>query len=95
MDDMKKFNSSVGATTDCTLRTLLDTIPPQVSQEKHGIRGDAWFSSVKMANKVGLRGAVFPSEAEPCLVPHKEFIEKALKRCAWWHSPYPRGSFKG
>ncbi len=76
----KQFNSSVGATICCTLRTLLGMIPPQVNQEKHGIRGAAWFGSVKSANEVGLRGheGVFQVKQNHALFP-KEFIEKALK----------------
>jgi hypothetical protein len=76
----KEFNSSVGATTGCTLRCLLGTIPLHFSQEKHGIRGDAWFGSVKTANEVGLQGheAVFQVKQNHALYP-KEFIEAALK----------------
>ncbi len=72
----KQFNSSVSATTGCTLRTLLGTIQPQVSPEKHGIRGDARFGSVKTANEVGLQGheGVFQVKQNHAMYP-KEFIE--------------------
>jgi hypothetical protein len=38
------INAQVGA--GCSLRLLLNTIPPQMVGVKHGIRGDAWFGSV-------------------------------------------------
>jgi hypothetical protein len=41
----QQFNAQVGA--GCTLRLLLNTIPPQMVGVKHGIRGDAWFGSSK------------------------------------------------
>ncbi len=50
----KQFNKEVGATTGCTLRLLLNTIPPQLATVKHGVHGDAWFGGVKTANEVRL-----------------------------------------
>ena len=49
-----ELNSAVGATADCTLRSLMGTIPIQDGAKKNGIRGDAWFGSVRVANEVGL-----------------------------------------
>jgi hypothetical protein len=81
-EDMKsaKFNSTVGATTGCTLRLLLNTIPEEDQGIKHGITGDAWFGSVNTANEVGLRGheGVFQVKQYHALFP-KDFIEDALK----------------
>jgi hypothetical protein len=50
----KQFNKEVGATTGCTLRLPLNTIPPQLATVKHGVHGDAWFGGVKTANEVRL-----------------------------------------
>jgi hypothetical protein len=81
-DGMKsqKFNQQVGATAGCTLRLLLDTIPQDMKTSKHGVRGDAWFGSIKTANEIGLRGheAVLQIKQYHSLFP-KEFIESALK----------------
>jgi hypothetical protein len=76
----KQFNKEVGATTGCTLRLLLNTIPPQLATVKHGVHGDAWFGSVRTANKVGLQGyeGVFQVKQYHALSP-KDFIEEALK----------------
>ncbi len=76
----KQFNKEVGATTGCTLRLLLNTIPPQSATIKHGVRGDAWFGSVRTANEVGLRGheGVFQVKQYHSCFP-KDFIEDALK----------------
>jgi hypothetical protein len=48
-DGMKnqQFNQQVGATAGCTLRLLLDTIPQDLKTSKHGVRGDAWFGSIR------------------------------------------------
>jgi hypothetical protein len=76
-----KFNDIMGATSGCTLQLLLNTIPQQQQIGScHGIRGDAWFSSVKTANEVGLRGheGVFQVKQYHSLFP-KDFIEEALK----------------
>jgi hypothetical protein len=35
----KQFNKEVGATTNFTLRMLLNTIPPQLATVKHGVHG--------------------------------------------------------
>ena len=76
----QKFNQQVGATAGCTLRLLLDTIPQDMKTSKHGVRGDAWFGSIKTANEIGLRGheAVLQIKQYHSLFP-KEFIESALK----------------
>ena len=75
-----QFNNEVGATAGCTLRLLLDTIPQEERQTKHGIRGDAWFGSIKTANEIGIRGheAVLQVKQYHSLFP-KDFIEAALK----------------
>jgi hypothetical protein len=75
-----KFNDTMGATTDCTVRLLLNTIPPEQQGSKHGIRGDAWFGSVNTANEVGIHGydGVFQVKQYHSLFP-KDFIEEALK----------------
>jgi hypothetical protein len=52
----EEFNRSVGATTGCTLRALLSSVPQQATQQKFGIRGDAWFRSIRTANEVRVRG---------------------------------------
>jgi hypothetical protein len=81
-DGMKsqQFNQQVGATAGCTLRLLLDTIPQDLKNSKHGVRGDAWFGSIRTANEIGLRGhdAVLQVKQYHSLFP-KEFIENALK----------------
>ena len=75
-----QFNNEVGATAGCTLRLLLGTIPQEERQTKHGIRGDAWFGSIKTANEIGIRGheAVLQVKQYHSLFP-KDFIEAALK----------------
>jgi hypothetical protein len=47
---------------------------------KHGVRGDAWFGSVRAANEIALRGhdGVFQIKLYHSLFP-KEYIEEALK----------------
>ena len=74
-----QFNNTMGATAGCTIRLLLKSIP-QGEQDKHGIRGDAWFGSVNTANEVAIRGheGVFQVKQYHNLFP-KEFIEDALK----------------
>jgi hypothetical protein len=58
----------------------LVTIPFQENDKKFGIRGDAWFGSIRAANEVGLRGheGVFQIKTYHASYP-KEFIEEALK----------------
>jgi hypothetical protein len=75
-----KFNSAMGATAGCTIRLLLNSIPQDEQDLKHGIRGDAWFGSVNTANEVGIRGheGVFQVKQYHNLFP-KVFIENALK----------------
>jgi hypothetical protein len=77
---MQQFNSQVGATAGCTLRALLGTIPPDEKDKRFGIRGDAWFGSVRAANEVALRGqeAVFQIKTYHASFP-KDFIVAALK----------------
>jgi hypothetical protein len=75
-----QFNAQVGATTGCTLRLLLNTIPPEQQGTKHGIRANAWFGSIRTATEVGLCGydGVFQIKQYASLYP-KKFIEDALK----------------
>ncbi len=75
----KKDNKDLGATTGCTLRLLEATIP-EGNNESHGIRGDAWFGSVRTASEVGFRGheGVFQVKQYAALYP-KDFITKALE----------------
>jgi len=81
-DGMKsqEFNKDVGATAGCTLRLLLNSIPEEKRGERHGIRGDAWFGSVRTANEVALRGhdGVFQIKQYHASFP-KDYIEEALK----------------
>jgi len=81
-DGMKnmQFNKEVGATAGCTLRSLLGSISDKENFTKFGIRGDAWFGSVRAANEVGIRGheGVFQIKTYHASYP-KEFIEEALK----------------
>jgi hypothetical protein len=74
------FNSQIGATAGCTLRSLLGTIPPDENDKKFGIRGDAWFGSVRAANEVAKRGheGVFQTKSYHASYP-KDYIEAALK----------------
>lgn len=76
----QEFNKDVGATAGCTLRLLLNSIPEEKRGERHGIRGDAWFGSVRTANEVALRGhdGVFQIKQYHASFP-KDYIEEALK----------------
>jgi hypothetical protein len=78
-----QFNNKVGATAGCTLRLLLDTITQEEKSSRHGIRGDAWFVSIKTANAVRIRGheAVLQVKQYHSLFPN-EFIESALKEAS-------------
>lgn len=80
-DGMKsqQFNQQVGATTGCTLRLLLGTIPQGMEGVRHGVRGDAWFGSIQTASEVALRGheGVFQIKQYHSLFP-KQYIEDAL-----------------
>jgi hypothetical protein len=76
-----QFNDIMGATSGCTLRLLLNTIPQeQQIATSYGIRGDAWLGSVKTANEVALRGheEVFQIKQYHSLFP-KDFFEEVLK----------------
>jgi hypothetical protein len=77
---MQQFNNQVGATAGCTLRALLGTIPPDEKDKRFGIRGDAWFGSVRAANEVALGGqeAGFQIKTYHSSFP-KDFIEATLK----------------
>ncbi len=68
-----QFNNEVGATAGCTLRLLLDTITQEEKSSRHGIRGDAWFVSIKTANAVRIRGheAVLQVKQHHSLLPKK------------------------
>jgi len=77
-----QFNNAIG-TAGCTSRSLLEAIPNQENQEKDtkfGIRGDAWFGSVRAAIEVGIRGheGVFQIKTYHASYP-KVLIEEALK----------------
>ena len=74
-----QFNNTMGATAGCTVRLLLNSIPPG-DQDKYGIQGDAWFGSINTANEVAIRGheGVFQVKQYHNLFP-KDFIEDALK----------------
>jgi len=76
----KRYNRELGATTGCTLRLLEDSIPADEQDQAHGIRGDAWFGSVRTASEVGARGheGVFQVKQYSALYP-KDFISKALE----------------
>ena len=76
----KMFNNSLGATAGCTLRLLLESIPQEKQGFKHGIRGDAWFGSVRTASEVARRGheGIFQVKQYHSFYP-KAFIEEALK----------------
>jgi hypothetical protein len=62
------------------LRLLLNRIPEDDKGIKHGIRGDAWFGSVRAASEIAWHGyeAVFQIKQNHGLFP-KSFIEEALK----------------
>jgi hypothetical protein len=81
-DGMKnmEFNKELGATAGCTLRSLLGSISDKENFTKFGIRGDAWFGSVRAANEVEIRGheGVFQIKTYHASYP-KELIEEALK----------------
>ena len=76
----KRYNRELGATTGCTLHLLEDSIPADEQDQAHGIRGDAWFGSVRTASEVGARGheGVFQVKQYSALYP-KDFISKALE----------------
>jgi hypothetical protein len=92
-DGMKsqEFNKDVGATAGCTLRLLLNSILEEKKSEQHGIRGDAWFGSVRTANEVALRGhdAVFQIKQYHASFP-KDYIEEALKDAPGGHPYFAR-----
>jgi hypothetical protein len=52
----KKYNAIIGATAGCTLRLAEETIAEDDKNITHGISADAWFGSVKTAQKLAIRG---------------------------------------
>jgi hypothetical protein len=68
------FNSEIGGTTGCTLRSLYE------NDKKIGIRGDAWFGSGRAVNEVAKRGheGVFQIKSYHVSYP-KDYIEATLK----------------
>jgi hypothetical protein len=74
------FNQLLGAMTGCTLRLLLGCVPQGMPVIKYGVRGDAWFGSVRTANEVALRGheGVFQIKQYHSLF-SKEYIGYVLK----------------
>jgi hypothetical protein len=76
----KRHNRDVGATTGCTLGLLEDSIAEDEHTYAHGIRGDAWFGSVRTASELGIRGheGVFQVKQYKALFP-KDFISMALE----------------
>ena len=80
-DGMKdaQHNHTLGATAGCSLEGSAG-----VDSTGHGLRGDAWFSSVKTAMEIGIYGneAVVEVEANSWLYP-KQFIEDALADAPW------------
>jgi hypothetical protein len=71
-----QFNATVGSTTGCTFRSLLNSITQEEQELKHFFQGDAWFGSVHTANKWTWEG--FQVKQYASLFP-KEFFEDALK----------------
>ena len=78
-DGMKdaQHNHTLGVTTGCSLCLLEGSTG--VGSTGHGLRGDAWFSSMKTAMEIGICGneAVVQVKTNSRLYP-KQFIEDAL-----------------
>ena len=57
-DGMKnqRLNNILGATAGCTVRMFEGSIGTQDANVGHGIKGDAWFGSVRAAAALGFRG---------------------------------------
>jgi hypothetical protein len=72
-----EFNNTIGATTDCTVRLLLNIIPVEQQGAKHGVRGDTWFGSINTANKVGSKGLKESSKLSS-FTPY--FLKNTLRR---------------
>jgi hypothetical protein len=72
----KKYNGDIGTTIGCTLCLLEDSIAEDETYS-HGICGDAWFGSVRMAIEMGIRGheGVFQVKQYSALF-QKDFISK-------------------
>jgi len=77
---VQKYNATLGATVGCSLRLIEQTIAPEAASLTHGLRGDAWFGSVKAASAMAVRGyqCVYQVKGYSTLYP-KDFIEDALK----------------
>jgi len=88
----QKFNKEIGATAGCTLSLLLNTIHQEKEGAQHGIRGDAWFGSVRTANEVALRGhdGIFQIKQYHASFP-KDYIEEALKEAPGGVHIFPEG----
>ena len=76
----QKYNETFGATVGCSLLLTEQTISPENAASTHGLRGDAWFGSVKAASQMAVRGhqCCFQVKGYSALYP-KEYIEDALK----------------
>ena len=74
-----KHNAAMGATAGCTLRLLEGSTNGDLL-EGHGMKGDAWFGSVRTAMEIGARGgqAVLQVKVNKGLYP-KDLIDDALK----------------
>ena len=72
-----KYNSSMGATAGCTLRLLEGSCG--IGSNGNGMKGDAWFGSVRAAMEIGVRGheCILQVKSNSSLYP-KDFIKKAL-----------------
>ena len=88
----QKFNKEIRATAGCTLRLLPNTTPQEKEGVRHGIRGDAWFGSVRTASEVALRGhnGIFQIKQYHASFP-KDYIEEALKEAPGGVHIFPEG----
>jgi hypothetical protein len=88
----QKFNKEIRATSGCTLRLLPNTIPQEKEGVRHGIRGDAWFGSVRTASEVALRGhnGIFQIKQYHASF-LKDYIEEALKEAPGGVHIFPEG----
>ncbi len=62
------------------MRLTEETIAEDDENERHGVRGDAWFGSIKTASELAIRGFEYMLQVKQyhALCP-KDFIEEALK----------------
>ena len=83
-DGMKdpQHNLTLGVTTGCSLHLLEGSAG--VGSTGHGLRGDAWFGSMKTATEIGIHGneAVVQVKTNSGLYP-KQFIDPC--RCPQGH----------